>query len=396
MNDVRSCAIGVFVRAGSADETLAENGISHFIEHTNFKGTTKRTAFQISWDVDALGMMINAATGKEMTYYYIKTIAEHVDKATEILSDLFLNATYPAEEIDKERGVVIEEINMYEDMPDDLCFKELSYAFHGDGDGYGRPILGSKENVNGFSKQDILAYKRKFYTTDNIVVVFAGAIDDQTAIELSEKYFGLSQTSTSAKRPKRNVLPKFETRVREKDIEQAHLCLAFKSVPVYDDKLEHFNMLSGLLGGGMSSRLFQKVREEMGLCYSVSASLTAYIDSGRLDVYAGLASDKLADAYHAILDEITSFKEGGVTREEFDLIKEQTKSTFVFAQETVTSQMYAYGKRLLFKGELFDFEKKIDFINSITYDELNDCLKNSFDVSRFATSIVAKEPKIDL
>ena len=176
IDGVKSCSIGVFVKAGSCDETDEENGISHFIEHTNFKGTEKRNSFRISWDSDALGIVLNAATSKEYTYYYVKTISEHIAEAFEILSDLFINSVYPAEELDKERGVVIEEINMYEDTPDDVCTTELGGAFYGKSRGYGKTILGSKENIERFTRDDILKYRAKYYTTDNIVLAFVGDI----------------------------------------------------------------------------------------------------------------------------------------------------------------------------------------------------------------------------
>jgi len=396
IDGVKSCSVGVFVRAGSSDETLEENGISHFIEHTNFKGTEKRNAFKISWDSDALGIFLNAATSKEYTYYYVKTISEHTKEAFDILSDLFINSVYPSDELDKERGVVIEEINMYEDTPDDVCTTELIGAYYGDTPGYGKTILGPKTNIERFSRDDILAYRRKFYTTDNIVLSFVGDVTPETARRLAEEKFGVMKKSTSAPRLVKNLAPVYGNSQRVKDIEQAHLSLAFKAVGNSDDTSYCFDVISNVLGGGMSSRLFQKIREEMGLCYSIYSYLLPYTDSGFVTVYAGLNGNRLGEAYQAIMDELKKFKKCGVTEEEFNLVREQMKSSLVFAEESTSTQMNIYGRKLLLFNEIYDFDEKLKKINSLTLNDINDCVYNMFDVDKFAISTVAKQPKIDL
>ena len=396
IDGVKSCSIGVFVKAGSCDETAEENGISHFIEHTNFKGTEKRNAFKISWDSDALGVVLNAATSKEYTYYYVKTISEHAEEAFEILSDLFINSVYPAEELDKERGVVIEEINMYEDTPDDVCTTELIGAYYGNTPGYGKTILGPKENIERFTRDDILKYRAKYYTTDNIVLSFVGDIAPDQAKSLAEKYFGCVQKSTSADRITKNLTPVYGTSRRVKDIEQAHLALAFKAAGQNDDLSYCYDVVSNIIGGGMSSRLFQKIREEMGLCYTVYSYLLPYVDSGIITVYAGLNGNKLKDAYGAVMDELKKFKKGGATEEEFNLVREQMKSSLVFAEESTSTQMTMYGRRLLLFNEIYDFDERLNKINSLTLKDINDCVFDLFDIDKFAVSTVGKQPKIDI
>ena len=395
IDGVKSCSIGVFVRPCSCGETAEENGISHFIEHTNFKGTEKRNAFKISWDSDALGVILNAATSKEYTYYYVKTISEHVEKAFDILSDLFINSIYPAEELDKERGVVIEEINMYEDTPDDVCTTELIGAYYGDAPGYGKTILGPKSNIERFTRDDILKYRAKYYTTDNIVLAFVGDISPAQAA-LAEEKFACVKKSASADRIVKNLTPVYGTSRRVKDIEQAHLALAFKAAGQNDDVSYCYDVISNILGGGMSSRLFQKIREEMGLCYTVYSYLLPYVDSGIITVYAGLNGNKLSGAYQAVMDELIKLKKGGATEEEFNLVREQMKSSLVFAEESTSTQMNMYGRRLLLFNDIYDFDERLNKINSLTLKDINDCVFDLFDIDKFAVSTVGKQPKIDL
>lgn len=394
-DSVKSCSIGIFVKAGSAYETNLENGISHFIEHTSFKGTIKRNAFQISWDSEALGVVLNAGTTKEYTYYYVKTISEHTEKAFEILADLFNNSIYPETELDKERGVVIEEINMYQDTPDDVCTTELSRAFFGDKPGYGLPILGTKENIQAFIKQDILSYREKYYTTDNIVISFAGDITEDAARNLSEKYFG-ALPKTKGKKIDVDVKALYGNSKKVKDIEQAHLALAFDAVSYTDEKFDYYDITTSALGGGMSSRLFRKIREELGLCYNIYSYFSPYSKCGAMCVYAGLNNEKLQSAYDAISEELRLFKKQGITEEEFSLIREQIKSSVVFAQESTAYQMTLYGKRMLLFNEVYDFDKKLEKLNKITLEEVNDFIFNCLNFDAFATSVVAKEPIINL
>ena len=392
---VKSCSIGIFVKAGSAYETNFENGISHFIEHTSFKGTNKRNAFQISWDSEALGVVLNAGTTKEYTYYYVKTISEHTEKAFEILADLFNNSIYPEVELDKERGVVIEEINMYQDTPDDLCTTELARAYFGDKPGYGLAILGPKENIQVFSKQDILNYRAKYYTTDNIVISFAGDISQEAARALSEKYFG-NLAKTCGQKIEVDSKPVYGHSKKVKDIEQAHLALAFDAVSYTDDKFDYYDIVTSALGGGMSSRLFRKIREDLGLCYNIYSYFSPYSSNGAMCIYAGLNNEKLQNAYDAIMGELKLFKKQGITQEEFSLIREQIKSSVVFAQESTAYQMTLYGKRMLLFNEIYDFDKKLERLNKITLDEVNEFIFDCLNLDMFSTSVVAKEPLINL
>lgn len=381
-----SVTMGIMVGAGSVNETEKNNGISHFIEHTTFKGTKKRTSFQVSDDAEFIGAKINAFTSKDVTAYYIKSTTDKVEDAFEILSDIFVNATYDETEMEREKGVICEEISMVDDTPDEICLDLLSEAFFGK-TGYGKTILGSKENVNSFTKQDVLNYRNACYTAENTVVVFAGNVDEQLAEKITEKYIEGALVEKGKILPeKSNIL--FGSLSAKKDIEQAHIALAYKGLKFEDERKDLLTLSSTILGGGMSSRLFQKIREELGLCYTVFAYPSYYKDTGSLVVYAGVNPSSAESAVKAILEVIESFGSQGVTEKEFLRAKNQMLSSLVMSQENTASLMTAHAKYLIETGKLYDYNKTIKNIEKITYQQVNDFIKN-FDFSKFASAIVS-------
>lgn len=389
---VFSVCCGILVKAGSAYETPEENGISHFLEHVNFKGTKKRSAFEISSDIDNLGAQINAFTSKEFTCYYVKSIGEHFAKSFEILSDIFVNSVYDEEELVKERGVVLEEINMYEDTPDEVCSDNLAGCYFGK-TGYGATILGPSKNVNGFDRKAVLNYKNKYYTTDNIVISIAGAIDVENAKAVCEKYLGEIAVTKGETPPVIN-LKNLEQHVSiEKDVQQAHVALAFKGTSLTDREADNYSVACGVLGGGMSSRLFQMVREKMGLCYSVYSYITSYVNCGFTTVYAGVSLNGYQKAFDAIMKEIKELKTKGITQKEFERTREQIKSSFIFTQESTASQMILFGKYLLLTGKIFDIEKRLNDINNLSLKGVNDTIFESFETDKLSTCIVGKNVK---
>ncbi|MDE6850430.1 MAG: insulinase family protein, partial [Clostridia bacterium] len=294
MSGLMSVSMGIITGTGACVESDKEDGISHFIEHMLFKGTKKRTAFQISDNMDAIGAQVNAFTSKDITCYYAKSTSNHAAEAFEILSDLFLNSVFPEEEMKREKGVVVEEISMNEDTPDDLCLDLLSKAFFGS-ENYGRNILGSKQNVKGFTRADISNYLKARYTTDNIVISMAGNISVELAEELVNKYFGAVPASKAEKRPL-NVALQGRNLYKSKDIEQVHVAIAYPSMKRYERLCDATQIMNAVLGGSMSSRLFQTVREELGLAYTVYSYLSTYEQSGALTVYAGVNADSLSQS----------------------------------------------------------------------------------------------------
>jgi len=381
-----SVTMGIMVGAGSVNETEKNNGISHFIEHTTFKGTKKRTSFQVSDDAEFIGAKINAFTSKDVTAYYIKSTTDKVEDAFEILSDIFVNATYDETEMEREKGVICEEISMVDDTPDEICLDLLSEAFFGK-TGYGKTILGSKENVNSFTKQDVLNYRNACYTAENTVVVFAGNVDEQLAEKITEKYIeGALVEKGKILSEKSNIL--FGSLSAKKDIEQAHIALAYKGLKFEDERKDLLTLSSTILGGGMSSRLFQKIREELGLCYTVFAYPSYYKDTGSLVIYAGVNPSSAKGAVQAILEVVENFGSQGVTEKEFLRAKNQMLSSLVMSQENTASLMTAHAKYLIETGKLYDYNKTIKNIEKITYQQVNSFIKE-FDFSKFASAIVS-------
>ena len=386
MEGLLSVSMGILVGTGAAFERDEEDGISHFIEHMQFKGTTTRTAFEISDAFDALGAQVNAFTGKDLTCYYSKATCDHAGEAFSLLADLFLNSTFPEEEMVREKGVVVEEINMDEDSPEDLCLDLLARAAFGNR-GYGRNILGPAENVKRFTREDLFAYKKERYCPQNIVLSFAGNIAPEEAFALAEAYLGGMQASPFTQREK-DIGRGEGTLFRKKPIEQAHFALAFPSVEREHPKLAATQVMNAVLGGGMSSRLFKKVREELGLAYSVYSYTSHYTECGVLTVYAGVNPKKAASAFEAVRDVILDFKRKGVSEEEFARGREQLRSSSIFAQENTSSQMLLYGKQMLYTGEVYDFEKRMADISALTRGDVMEAIEGNLDFARAASATV--------
>ena len=383
-----SVTMGIMVGAGSVNESAENNGISHFIEHTTFKGTNKRTSFEVSDDAEFIGAKINAFTSKDATAYYIKSTADKVENSFEILSDIFVNATYDQKELEREKGVVCEEISMVDDTPDEICLDLLSEAFFGK-TGYGKTILGSKENVNSFTREDILNYRNACYTAENTVVVFAGNVDEKLAEKLTEEYIEgkLPQKGKCEVKKSEHI---FGSLSAKKDIEQAHFALAFKGVKFGDEKQDYLTLASTVLGGGMSSRLFQRIREELGLCYTVFAYPSYYKDTGSLVIYAGVNPSTTKQAYEAVMEVIEKFAREGITEKEFTRAKNQILSSHVMSQESTASLMTAHAKYLLETGKLYDYNEAIKKLENIRYEAVNKFIMEELDFTNFASAIVSK------
>ena len=376
MPGLYSVTIGIMVGTGGAMETDAEDGISHFIEHMQFKGTQKRNSFEISDAFDKIGAQVNAFTGKDSTCYYTKCTTDHIDAAFEALSDLFLHATYPEDEMEREKGVVCEEISMNEDTPEDLCMDLLARATYGS-DNYGRNILGPASNVQGFTVEDIRRYKEARYCPENIVVSFAGGIDFDTAIALIERYFADLPTGKYQKRIL-NVNRQANSLVKKKPIEQMHFAVSYPSIPLNHELNLATSIMNNVLGGSMSSRLFQEVREKLGLAYSVYSYTSRYAECGSLMIYAGVNPEKADSAYDAVNRVIKEFAEKGITDEEFLRGKEQMKSSTIFSMESTSSQMLLYGKEMLYNDCLYDIDARFEELKMMKKTAVEEALAFTF------------------
>lgn len=365
---VQSVALGIWIKAGAADEKDEVSGVSHYIEHMMFKGTEKRTAKEIASDVDKIGGMFNAFTGKEATCYYIKTLASNIYQGAEILIDMITGSKFDTEEMDKERQVIFEEIKMVKDSPDDDVYDTISELV-ASGNPLGRSILGTPESLERIDRVKLTGYLNEKYARDSIVIAVAGNFDEQKIIDMFEG-------SLSKLRDKKVVEPleikpykqSFDVKVR--DIEQTHICLAAPAVSLDDDRYYAFVLMNSIFGGSMSSRLFQNIREEKGLAYSV-CSMNAFSSYwGFFSIYAGVAHDKVKDTIDAIKYELETLRSNGVTAEELMMAKEQVKSSYIFGLENINSRMFSIGKNELLLGRVFKPEDVLESFDAVTLDDI--------------------------
>lgn len=387
---VRSVSVGVFAGAGSADETQAESGISHLIEHMMFKGTANRSAFDIANDIDSLGAQINAYTSKSCTCYYTLSRDVHAAECMDVLSDMYFNASFDPAELKKERKVVLEELNESEDTPDDLCLEKLaSAAFKGSP--LEKPILGTKKSLHALTAEDLHAYKDRFYVSSGTVISMAGNLTVSEAVRLAERYF--EDKFGEAKASPRKPLPRAPMQGAfahaRKEIEQAHIAFAFPG-PAYDsaDSVAA-RLLAAVFGLEMSSRLFQAVREKLGLCYSIVGYPTAYENNGAFVIYTSVSPDNAEPAVCAIKKEIELLLKDGITVQELKKGKEQIVTGMVLGQESTSAVMRGMGRHAVATGKLYDIDEQIAMAEALTCGDVQDVAARIFDFSRVSGSCVA-------
>lgn len=385
-----SSSFGIMIGTGSVNERDDNNGISHYIEHMNFKGTKNYTAYDISSLMEMTGANFNAYTSNETTCFYAQTISENLEKTFSVMSQAVFASIYLDSEAEKEKQVIIEEINMSEDTPDEVCFDLIAKAFYGD-DGYGRTILGSSKNVASFTKQNVLDYLNDFYVAENTVITFAGKVTFEEADALVEKYvLPYIKGNKKADVPNHNILNKKQNLCKIKDIEQAHFCLSFQSVPYLAENRIASEMAVGILGGGMSSRLFTKIREELGLAYSVYSYASRMKDVGTVNIYAGVNCDRVSEAFNAICETLEKFKKDGVSDEEFTKIRNQLKSSTVFSMERPSSKVQLFSKYYLMTGKLYDFNERLNMVDTVKKEDVEK-MAYEFDVKNMSSAIVGRK-----
>lgn len=393
VSSVRSAAIGIWVRTGSVNEKAETLGMSHYIEHMLFKGTDERSARQIAGDIDKIGGQINAFTGKESTCYYVKTLDTHVEEAADVLFDLFFNSKFDPAEMEKEKNVIYEEISMHEDSPEeaihDMLYEELFKESP-----LGTPILGTRKTLEGFTRDKVLDYYVNNYTMDSIVISAAGNIDEDELTGIFEKKF-------KKLRPKKNEIALYPDayspnyRMKKKDIEQTHICLGIKGVTLDHDKYYALSVLNNIMGGSMSSRLFQSIREEKGMAYSVYSYTTSYVNDGLYAIYAGVNPQNAEEAVKLIINEIDILKRKGITEEEFSAAREQLKGNYIFGLENVNSRMASLGKSQLLLGKIYTPEEVLQHINDVTMDDMRDVINLISDLKNYSAVAIGKK-EIDI
>ncbi|MDY6012932.1 pitrilysin family protein [Clostridium sp.] len=390
LDGVNSVSVGVMIQNGSRNESEELNGISHFIEHMFFKGTNKRTAKQIAEEIENVGGQINAFTSKETTCYYIKTLSTHLDLSLDVLSDMLLNSKFDEEEIEKEKGVVIEEINMSEDNPEDVLDNIHSKASYGD-NSLSYPILGTIEKIRNLKREDIIKFIDEKYTPYNSVISICGKFDEDEVINLIEKFFGQWESKKVYKPVYEGTEIKKDSVYLKKEIEQLHIDLGLQGLPFGDDRSYALVLLNNILGGGASSILFQKVREELGLCYVIYSYTQQFQEAGLINIYVGLSKEYADKALQVIKRELEKFVEEGITEEQLKINKEKIKANYILGLESTSSKMFSNAKSLLLRNSIRTEEEVIEKIDNISKEDIDYVLKNCFGKGIVNTAYVGSE-----
>lgn len=380
----RSVSFGIWVKTGSRYEQEETNGISHFIEHMMFKGTERFDAKAIAESFDAIGGNVNAFTSKEYTCYYAKVLDEHLPIAVDVLSDMFFRSKLDPEEFDKERNVILEEIAMYEDTPDDLVHDLVTRAAYGK-HALAYPILGTKDQLMRLQAEDLRRYMKQHYTISNTVIAVAGNIDD-SIVELLEKHFG---DFTNDGEEEQVYVPEFHSELLyyPKQTEQNHICMSLPGCSIKDPRLYAMILLNNTLGGGMSSRLFQEIREKRGLAYSVYSYHSSHADSGLFTVYAGTAPKQTHDVLELTMEIMHDLTVNGMTSEELRKGKEQLKGSLILSLESTSSRMNRIGKNELTLGKHYTLDEMIARIDSVTMEDVDAIIQRMVE-KPFAVSMV--------
>lgn len=382
MPDNPTATVLVLVEAGSKYETEKVNGISHFLEHMCFKGTAKRPkAINISKELDALGSQYNAFTAQEYTGYYAKSSAKHFHKIFDVVSDIYLNSTFPEEEMQKEKGVIIEEINMYEDLPNRHVQDLMMKLLYGDQPA-GWNIAGEKKNILEMKRQDFIDYKKQHYLPGATVLLVAGAVTEKEVLKEARRVFGkISRGRKIQKLKVKEKQKRPEVLVSFKKTDQTHFVLGVRTYGLFDKKNVALSVLGGVLGGGMSSRLFQKLREEMGVGYYVRAYNDAYTDHGFLQVSAGVDNKRILEVIKAVLEECKKLKKELISGEELVKVKEYLIGNMKLSLESTDDIANFYGGQELLKRELKNAEEKATEIRKVTPGQIkkvaNEIFKNN-------------------
>jgi predicted Zn-dependent peptidase len=385
---VRSVAMGVWVASGSRLEKGAERGIAHFLEHMLFKGTTTRGAETIAREVDSIGGQLDAFTAKEMVSYNTKVLDLHVPVAWDILSDLVLNPVFDPAELEKEKSVILEELKMEFDNPEYLVhelFAKAVWKNHG----LGQSIIGTRQTIQGITREMLVDYHRRIYTPANLIVTAAGNLDHDAIVKLVESSLGSLAPGKAL--PKQKA-PKVEApiQLKQKKIQQAHVYIGAPSHPIAHETRFSTYVLNTILGGGMSSRLFQNIRERQGLAYSVMSEIMAYRDSGYLAVYAGTSADSIPKVLSSVMDEFRSLRHDRVPDEELRRAKEHLKGSLVLTLESTGSRMSNLARQEMFFGRYFSVDEIIEGIEAVQADDVRARAQESFVPERISLTVLGK------
>jgi len=391
--EIHSVCIGFWIKIGSRYESPEKNGISHFLEHMFFKGTGSRTAQDIAVEIDSLGGEINAYTSTEYTVFYVKVLTEYMGPALDLLSDIFLNSTFPEADIEKEKNIVFEEIKMIEDNPSDYVHDLFGKHIWGD-KGLGQTVLGGMETISSFSRNDLIDHINKYYGAENIIVSCSGNFIEEQLIE------GLNRTIGSLDRKgekKTELVPVFTNKINivTKDLSEAHICLGLKGLPYNSTDRYSMHLLNTILGSGLSSRLFQNVREQRGLVYSIYSYHAAYFDTGLWAVYAGTDRKHVSEVINITVDEMKGLSHS-ITADELQRAKAQLKGNLLLALESTSNKMTNIAKQEIYYGQYYPPEEIIRMVDLVTLDSVKDLAEKLAGDNSFALTVYGPVKENDL
>lgn len=383
---MRSTAIGIWVMNGSRHEPDELSGISHFIEHMVFKGTEKRSAQHIAIAMDAIGGQVNAFTTKECTCFYLKTLDKHAKTGVEILADMFLHSQFSERDMELERGVVLEEIDMYEDSPEDVATEKIFEACY-EGSSLGRPILGREETLLGMNSETLHNYMTEYYRPKDTVVAIAGSYTQDDIAFICDLFSAMKGEGKNVIEP-----AQYQPRVitRPKEIEQNHLCLAFPGVSIQAEERYTNALMGAILGGGMASRLFQTIREKNGLCYSIYSFNTSHEDTGIFGIYTALGKETEEKALQLIREECLRLAEDGPDRAELSRCREQAKTNMLLGMESTSGRMNQLGRSEMFFGKTLELEEVMALYDAVTAEDIAQLARRIFDFDQASICAVGQ------
>ena len=388
MPSVRSVALGLWVRTGSRDETPAQAGVSHFLEHLLFKGTERHSAIEISELLDGMGAAANAATSKESTHLHARLLDEHTDEAFELLAEMLLGPSLPAEEVDSEREVVLEELAMYDDEPQERVHDVLAEAIHGDHP-LGRRVLGEAEVIRSIPVSEVASYHRARYTAPNIVVAAAGHLEHDRIVDLAARHLRPPRgkaSGVSGNGTRTDTGPRFAFHAKE--TEQYHICFGGPGISRGDERRFALNVLDALFGGSTSSRLFREVREKRGLAYAVGSYAEQHIDRGTVAMYVGTREENVQEACEIIGRELERLRDDGVTAEELERAKEHVKGRMVLALEATGARMSRVARSVLFDVPLLSIDEMLQRVDEVTTGEVAELADELYDPRRLSAACI--------
>lgn len=395
VNSVRSVALGIWVKTGSRYEPAEKAGISHFLEHTVFKGTQSRNTFELASALESVGGHVNAFTTKEYTAYHARFLAEYLETAVDLLSDLLLNPIFPEEEIEREKGVVLDELRDSEDVPEEVVFEKFDHDLFPDSS-LGKPIIGNEQTIRSFNPEVLDKYLHRHYGPENTIIVAAGYLEHDQLVDLVKERYEHVATGAGEAPTERPESHMTGTRIHEKDIQQCHLVHGLQAFSVFEEQRWDLAVLNAILSSGMSSRLFQNIRERHGVAYAVFSFASLYRDIGSFGIYLATDPDRQQKAIDLIMAELQQLVDEPVSGDELERVKAQYKSGVVMADESMERRMLRLGRQQVYYGKNIDLDDFLAKIEAIDADKIQALARELFKNDQFLTTILQPRNGKDL